>query len=190
MSINVLTSQDKEIFSIYITKQKEIPDERHVNLFLIKSDNDYNLENETCDNLHYCLIKNKNRLLSNEISRNNLKDVCINSGTHYYKKSKYEEHLKECKKYVQNSVLFKTPSKNYIQFEHIKRSQKIPYVIYADFKSIIKKFNLVSSNPNDLWTENKGNIQLQLSVLQSLIEKKILDIKTFIGYNAVKKFTN
>ena len=75
MSINVLASRGKEIFSVHRSKQTEIPVERCINLFLINSYNDidYNLENGTCDNSHYCLIKNKNRLLSNEISKNNVK---------------------------------------------------------------------------------------------------------------------
>ena len=76
--------------------------------------------------------------------------------------------------------MFKPPSKNYIQFEHIEGSKKIPYVIYADFESIIKKYNSVSNNPNDLWTENKGkHIASGFCAIVIDWERNILDIKTY-----------
>lgn len=159
------------------------------NLFLIKSynNNDYNLENGTCNNSHYCFIKNINRLLSNEVSKNNSKFVRIWCRTHYYEKSKYEEHLKECGNY--KPLLFKPPSKGYIKFEHIERSQKIPYTIFADLESIIKKYNLDTNNPNYLWTENKRkHIVSGFCYIVVDWKRNILNIKKYIGYKAGKKF--
>lgn len=184
-----MSSKDNEIFPIYASKQKQIPIERNINLFLINSnnDNDYNLTNGTTINYHYCLVKDINRLVSNQLNRNNSKFICVRCFSHFHVKIKYDQHVEDCM--INKPLVFTKTPKNCIKFEHIERLQKIPYVIYADFESIIKRYNGNQNDPNKSWTEIKGkHIASGFCVIIVDWNRNIIDAKNFIGYNAAKKF--
>lgn len=177
LAINVFTNDEKQIIPLYLSKQKEIPENKIIDLFLIKNK----------DKSHYCWIKNINRFLNNELSQNRAKFICRSCFVHFEVKEKYENHVEECSK--NKPIIFQKPKKDYIQFEHIERSQKIPYVIYADFESIIKKFEMPANNPNMSWTENIGkHIASTFCAVVVDLNEEIIDIEVYRGHNAGEKF--
>ena len=49
------------------------------------------------------------------------------------------EHKENCFRYAPAKVVMPELGKNVIQFKDWKKKERAPYVIYADFESIIKK---------------------------------------------------
>jgi hypothetical protein len=43
-----------------------------------------------------------------------------------------------------------------VKFEKFEYLQTIPFVIYADFEAIIKKYNKADNDPNKSWTDKEG----------------------------------
>lgn len=117
-------------------------------MFLIKEDNNGEI------NSHYCWINNINRLLNNEINQDHHKYICRRCLVHFHVKIKYNRHIEECSK--NKPVKFIEPKEDYVYFKNSQRSQKVPYAIYADFESIIKKYISASNDPNKSWTEKNG----------------------------------
>lgn len=179
--INIFSNEGKEIIPIYISnKMEEVSDNKIIDLFLIKDG----------DKFHYCWIKNINRFLNREInSAYDNKFICRRCFVHFNVRQKYEQHLKECSK--NKAVVFKEPEKDYVQFENIQRSQKIPYVVYADFESIIQNYDTTSQNSNRSWTEKKGkHIASAFCAIIVDFERKIIDKKVYRGEDAGEQFNH
>ena len=176
LAINVFSNTKKEIIPIYNSKQRDISDDRIIDLFLIK--------NENSENHHYCWVKNINRLLSNEVNNHTGTNyVCRRCFVNFRVKHKYDKHVEEC--CINKPVVFEEPKMDYIQFKNIEKTQKIPYVIYADFESIIKKFDSASNNPSESWTEFTGkHVASAFCAVVVDLNGQIVDIEVYRGYNA------
>lgn len=94
----------------------------HVNLLYIEKNGNY----------HYCLIKDLLRLVRTQISGHRGRMyLCENCLQFFCSVSKYTTHA--C-----SEVLSVLPPKNSVlKFDHYERQQKINFVIYADFESIL-----------------------------------------------------
>lgn len=138
ISVNVYGLDDKNIVTgpLYVTSLRK---ENHVNLLYF--------EQKGCS--HYCLIKNLLRLIRRQVSKHKGKmylcETCLQVFT---SETKFNAHT-TCP-----NVLTILPEKNSIlQFKNFERKQKINFVIYADFESI-----LVNTNTNK--TENTRTYQI------------------------------
>jgi hypothetical protein len=179
LGVNVFANEGNEIYTLIATKMKEIPQERIINLFYIKGDEDQS---------HYCLVKNLSRLLSRAISDHKSKThICPRCHIYFSVQHKLDQHIEECGKH--NPVVFNKPKIDYNEFINIKHGQKIPYVIYADFESIIEKYTTASDNPNKSWTEKQGK-HIAASFCAIVVNSKriLIDIKVYRGLDAAKKF--
>lgn len=127
--------------------------------------------------------------MNNGISQNNPKDWCLRCLQPFWSKNKYENHLEECIKVKPNTYC--SPENNDISFtkSKIKQTQKIPYVIYADFESIIAEYQLCTNNPNESWTYLAGK-HIASSFCAAVIDfnGKLIDKKEYLGYNAAEEF--
>lgn len=127
MSINIYGLDNKNMVTgpIYVTSLRK---KQHVNLLYF----------EQKGNGHYCLIKNLLRLIKRQISKHKGKmylcETCLQVFT---SETKYSAHNK-CPK-----ILTMLPEKNSIlQFKNFERKQKINFVIYADFESLLLNCNI------------------------------------------------
>lgn len=104
---------------LYLTNQRKI---NHVNLLYFQEGSKG----------HYCLIKDLVKLTRRQISRHHGKPhFCENCLQFFVTKEKYDSHV--CSK-----VLTVLPSENTkITFKNYERQQKINFVIYADFESLL-----------------------------------------------------
>lgn len=114
---------------LYVTKSRK---RNHVNLLYIEKNGKG----------HYCLVKDLLRLVKRQITHHKGKmffcDVCLQC---FASSKKYNSHM--C-----NKILTVLPEKNTIlQFKNYEKQQKINFVIYADFESLLL-------NCNDFITEN------------------------------------
>lgn len=141
---------------------------RHVNLLLITKDCDIEDDDEkhncniNCLKEHYCWIRDLSRLVSSQISRHNDKlyfcDGCL---IYFISPSALILH----QKYDCNHIFTKTPTtdlkidkfgksvpENILKFENIEKQMRVPFVVYADFESILKPLETVEPNPQDSYT--------------------------------------
>ena len=83
---------------------------------------------------HYCLIKNLSRLLSSQVSKHNGKKYfcmrCLNPFNNQKALDKHEEY---CGNHEAVKIIM--PEKGtMLKFKNYHRGEKVPFVIYADFK--------------------------------------------------------
>ena len=146
ISINVFEFNENEknetlsINPIYITKEEKAT---HVDILIVKDDS---------MNTHYCWIKDFEKLVTNQISKNGHKlYICKRCLIHFYNQQSLDEHKTYCNKNEPQRVM--SPKDDCIEFKNIKCLIEIPFVIYADFESILKSISTVESDPNKSFTE-------------------------------------
>ena len=112
-------------YPIYTTKEIK---EKHLNLLLFNKNDVY----------HYCLIKDFNRFMFDITNSRNKKYFCVKCLLHFYSQEKLNEHYKSCNN--KSCCFTKLPDKNtFIEFKNHNKKFRCPFVIYADFESILKK---------------------------------------------------
>jgi hypothetical protein len=124
MSINIFGYDKNEIFPVHITKYRF---ERHVNLLMI-SENRKN---------HYCWIKNLGRLLGDQdsnIRRYHYCPCCLHG---FIKKRQLEKHISYCQTHGPQKIELPNDDDKWLYHKDIRKQLTVPYVIYADFESIL-----------------------------------------------------
>lgn len=125
----------------------------HVNLLLIT---------DAQGNSHYCWISDLSRLVSKQITaRNGCKHFC-DGCLHYFRT---QEHLALHLRFDCNHIYTKLPStdlitnrlgknvpQNILKFDNHHKQLKVPFVIYADFETILKPLDVVQPNPEKTFT--------------------------------------
>ena len=124
ISINLLAIEDRQI---YICR-KGGNYEHIINLMLITENN----------RKHYVAIKSLNRLLSSQNTKHKGKEYfCMNCLQGFKEESSRDEHLDYC---INNeSVKVEMPHKNpIVQYSDGQFQFKVPFIMYADFESILE----------------------------------------------------
>ena len=118
---------------------KDIKRKHQITLLLLKDG----------ENSHYCLVKNKSALLASQ--NNNHKgsrEYCLNC---FNSSESLEKHMEYC---IRNECvkINMPPEGTYTYFKKFANSEKAPFVIYADFESLIKPLQSCDPNPNRSYT--------------------------------------
>lgn len=144
---------------LYITSSTQTTDlTRHVNLLFIPADDeeDTNLLSTTSQTLqqigtkpitgvgHYALITDFNALMFSYSNHNSGKIFCQRCFAHFPKTQpeRLTAHIQDgyCQKQDAITTVFPKLNKDdTCSFKHFKNTQKNPYIIYADFESLIAK---------------------------------------------------
>ncbi|MBP1525805.1 MAG: hypothetical protein H9Q67_04825 [Spiroplasma ixodetis] len=113
-----------------ITKDEK---KNHVDLLYLKKDK---------GNSHYCLIKDLWKLVARQETKNCKKrylyKMCLNS---FPCEKVLSDHKNYCGLNKPAKVVLPDKADNIIEFKNYKHSMKVPFAIYADFESLIKKLN-------------------------------------------------
>ena len=144
-------------------------------------------ENKT----HYCLIEDFSRLVSSQASKHKGKvyvcERCINAFT-------MENALKEHEKHCTNKdcVHLKMPAPgSTISFKRFDRGQRVPFVIYADFESLLKPISRCEPNPEiSSTTKYQKHEPISFSYYIKCFEDTVCDLepRTYTGEDAIEKF--
>ena len=144
ISITILgySKEDKVYPLSEYTKRK---DERKHNIILLL------IKNE--ENSHYCLVKNLSGLLKSQINKHDHKlYFCLNCLNGFDKPEKLEKHKEYCSE--EDSVKINMPPpETYIKFNSFLNSERAPFVVYADFESIVKPLDSCDPDPNRSYTK-------------------------------------
>ena len=144
-------------------------------------------ENKT----HYCLIENFSRLISSQASKHKGKvyvcERCINAFT---TENALKEHEKHCTN--KNCVHLKMPTPgSTISFKHFKKGQRVPFVIYANFESLLKPISRCEPNPKiSSTTKYQKHEPISFSYYIKCFEDSVcnLEPRTYTGEDAIEKF--
>ena len=173
---------------VYALKVSKEVNERHVNLLLISND----------ETNHYCYIKDFNRLVSSQYSNQNNKTYfcrfCLHGFSRSYTskdlsqhrrsdeemKKKLKEHEESCFAFAAQRIEF--PEDPIVKFKNIKHQLAAPFVVYADFESILR----------NLSDGNKYQEHIACSYAYHIVSNVPgieFDIRgPYIGVDAVEKF--
>ena len=147
ISISVLGySKDERIYPLKISKftkvKKEDERKHNIVLLLIKKG----------DNSHYCYVKKLSALLSSQVNKHDHKlYFCLNCLNGYDDPEKLEKHKEYCSE-EESIKINMPPPDTYIKFKNFLYSERAPFVIYADFESILKPLNTYKPDPNKSYT--------------------------------------
>ena len=102
---------------------------------------------------HYCLINNMSRLLSKQVSRNKeFRLFCRRCLNNFRSKESLDKHKTCCDNH--EAVRPELPKKGTtLSFTNYNRLMRVPFVVYADFESIIKPIDTCQPNPNKSYTK-------------------------------------
>ena len=145
ISVSVLGySKDERIYPLRISK-KENKRKHNIVLLLIKDGEDNN-------NSHYCLVKNLSALLSSQVNKKKSKlYFCLNCLNGFDEMEKLEKHKEYCDE--EESIKINMPKPDtYIKFKNYLHGEKAPFVIYADFESLLKPLETCKPDPNKSYT--------------------------------------
>ena len=109
------------------------------------------------ENSHYCLVKNISALLTSQINNHKSKRLfCLNCFNSFEDSETGLISLKNHKEYCYNNecvkVVMEKPN-TYLEFKNLENCIKAPFVIYADFESLIKPIDVCDPDPNKSYTK-------------------------------------
>ena len=144
ISISILGySKDEKIYPLRRSKHA-MKNKRKYNivLLLIKDG----------DNSHYCYVKNESALLSSQVNSHKGKlYFCLNCLNGFDTPEKLDNHKEYCNE--EESVKINMPKPDtFIKFKNYLHSERAPFVIYADFESLLKPLDACEPDPNKSYT--------------------------------------
>ena len=97
---------------------------------------------------HYCLVKSIERLLSSQVSKGKRKEYfCLNCFNPLPSEKSLNKHKEYCNEH--KAVKIQMPEKGMmLEFKNYHRSEKVPFIIYADFECFFIK-PMQSCDPDD-----------------------------------------
>ena len=147
ISISVLGyGKDEKVYPLEIsdyTKVKRKDERKHnITLLLIKNG----------DNSHYCYVKNISALLTSQInSRKSKFYYCLNCLNGYDKTDKLDKHKEYCSENKCIKINMPPPD-TFIKFKNFLHAERAPFVVYADFESMVKPLDTCEPDPNRSYT--------------------------------------
>ena len=128
---------EKDTVIVYRISSKEKNVER-INLMLI----------ESRDIQHYCWVKRESALLFDK-AINNKTFYCMRCLTRFTRAHLLVDHKKYCNGVNGRPTKIDMPEEggNILAFQNHQKQMKVPYVIYADFESLVKKIQGCERDP-------------------------------------------
>ncbi|KAK3731226.1 hypothetical protein QZH41_004694 [Actinostola sp. cb2023] len=124
ISVNVLGYEQDELFPLYITKEKQVG---HVNLLLYSQN----------DKRHYCLIRDFSRLMGSLTRHNGHMYYCMYCLHGFVRQDLLEDHEPHCGRHGPQKIRLPDEYHATLAFKEVQKQLKVPFIIYADFESIL-----------------------------------------------------
>ena len=140
-SITVLGYEEKSIYPL--KNSNNTGREHNIILMLIEKDGVK----------HYCLVKSLSRLLSSQTSNHNgKKHFCLRCLNPFNNQEALNKHKEYCDEY--ETVKTELPEEGtMVKFKNYHRSEKVPYVVYADFECCLEPIHTCNLNPESSYTK-------------------------------------
>ena len=150
MNILFVPHNKKEIRPAYISKYNHKRKKQVILLMITDDDNRW----------HYLAVKSLPALFRGITSSNNGDFYCLNCFHSYRTLNKLKKHERVCNNHDYCHVDMPKEHEK-IKYLPGEKSLKVPFIIYADLKSILKKCNIVKIIPKILTQRKKLSTNLQ-----------------------------
>ena len=142
---------------------------------------------------HYCLVKNPSRLLSKQVSAHKEgTHFCFRCLNPFWSHKSLEKHWEYCKNH--EAVKINMPEKGTIlKFKHHERSEKLPFIIYADMEALIKEMQNCDPNPLDSYTKKyQKHEPISFSYYIKSFDDNVYEskLRKYTGEDAMEKFVD
>ena len=179
VNINVFGYENKQPYPIYVSKEKY---EDHMELLLVTEK----------DNKHYVLIKDFNRFMYSQTKHEHRKHFCMHCLQCFSSERVLSNHKDICIQ-VNGTQAIKMPNKdnNILKFNNFHKQQPVPFVIYADFESILEKIHGCKQDGNKSYTEayqTHADCGFGYKVVCCYDDKYTKPIQIYRGEKSVYKF--
>ena len=130
--INVFGYEEKQPYPIYISNEKY---EDHMELLLITKD----------ENKHYVLIKDFNKFMHQQTKHKERKHFCMHCLQCFSSERVLNNHKENCI-IINGKQAINMPKKgeNVQKFNNFHKQLPVPFVIYADFEAITKRYKVAN----------------------------------------------
>ena len=140
---------------------------------------------------HYCLVKNSSRLLSKQTSAHKKgTHICYRCLNPFWTHKSLEKHLEYCRNH--EAVKINMPEKGTIlRFKHHERSEKLPFIIYADTEALIKEMHNCDPNPQNSYTKKyQKHEPISFSYYIKCFDDNVYKskLRKYTGEDAMEKF--
>ena len=140
---------------------------------------------------HYCLVKNSSRLLSKQISAHKEgTHICFRCLNPFWTHKSLEKHWEYCRNH--EAVKINMPEKGTIlRFKHHERSEKLPFIIYADTEALIKEMHNCDPNPQNSYTKKyQKHEPISFSYYIKSFDDNVYEskLRKYTGEDAMEKF--
>ena len=180
ISGNILAIENRKI---YICRKGRDYD-RNVNLMLIAD-----IENP--NKKHYVAVKSLSRLLSNQSSKHNgLQYFCVNCLNGFESEIIRNDHYEYCKHKDSVRVEMPTKDKSIVKYTDGQYQFKVPFVIYADFESILVPVSSAAGDPDKSSTRSINVYEPSGWCMNSTFSyaNKLNKLQQYRGKDCVSKF--
>ena len=152
LDISVSVVGYNKVDLVYPLRQSKYTGRKHDIVLLLLKEAVEGENGEIEENTHYTLVKNKSALITAQINKHKgSREICLNCFNTFNSSKELEKHKGYC--YNNECVKINMPPEGtYLNFKNFANSEKAPFVIYADFESLIKPLYNCKPDPNQSYT--------------------------------------
>ena len=145
------------------------------------------------ENSHYCLVNNLSALLGKQTSKNgSTRSFCLRCCNSFKTKESLDKHKEYCD--TNECVKINMPKKGtMLKFKNYYRSEKVPFIIYADTEALIKPIQGCTPDSQNSYTNKyQKHEPISFSYYIKCFDDKIYEpvLRSYTGVDAMKKFIN
>ena len=102
---------------------------------------------------HYCLVKSLSRLHTSQVPKNNGNHhFCLRCLNPFWCEKALNKHKEYCNEY--EAIKIELPKKGTMfKFKNYHRSEKVPFIVFADFECYVKPMQSCEPNPESSYTK-------------------------------------
>ena len=105
---------------------------------------------------HYLAVRSFSTLLRGKLSSINGDFYCLNCFHSYCTLNKLKKHERVCNDHDYCHVDMSEKGKNILKYSSGDKSLKLPFIVYADLKRLLKKEQSCQNNRKNSYTERKA----------------------------------
>ena len=128
LRINCFGYEDEEVFPLYVSERL---DAEAINLLYFV----------VGDKKHYCLIRDFSRLMSHATDHNGATHYCYFCLHRFSRRDLLDDHLPYCGVHAPQRIKMPQGEDIVMKFNQQKYEQRVPYMIYADFETLVEKLD-------------------------------------------------
>ena len=180
ISITVYGYEEKEVCPL--RNSNNIDREHNITLMLIEKDGV----------LHYCLVKNRSRLLSSQVSKHNEKSYfCDRYLNSFWCEKSLNNHLEYCSNHEAVKIEMPKKEESVLKFKNYHKGERVPFMIYADTASLIKPIESCEPNPQNSYTKKyQKHEPISFSYYIKCFDDNVFEpvLRSYTGEDAMQRF--